>query len=121
MVLLVVVRYNVWSTAGINFRSLAIHDIFYFTTVTEITNYADDKTPNVIEENIESIIAIFQKDISIIIKWFQDNYFKLNAYQCHFLESNHCEMYIYATLQCNDFSKLLLTSIVILDLNLKMT
>ena len=49
--------------------------IFYFTTGTEITNYADDTTPYIIKEDIESLIEILQNDISIIIKWFQDNYF----------------------------------------------
>ena len=49
--------------------------IFYFTSGTEITNYADDTTPYIIKEDIESLIEILQNYISIIIKWFQDNYF----------------------------------------------
>ena len=40
--------------------NIYLNDIFYFTTGTEITNYANDITPYA----IESIIAILQKDIS---------------------------------------------------------
>ena len=78
------------SIVGTLLFTICLNDIFYFTTGTEINNYADDTTPYAIEEDIESIIAN-QNDIFIIIKWFQDNSFKLNAYKCHFLMSNHCK------------------------------
>ena len=71
--------------------NIYLNDIFYFTTGTEITNYADDTTPYTIKVDIESLIETLQNDISIIIKWFQDNYFKLNTDKCHFLVSNHGE------------------------------
>ena len=70
---------------------LYLNGIFYFTSGTEITNYAGDATPYTIKEDIESLIEILQNDISMIIKWFQDNYFKLNADKCHFLVPNHGE------------------------------
>ena len=71
--------------------NIYLNDMFYFTSGTEITNYADDTTPYTIKEDIESLIEILQNDISIIIKWFQDNYFKLNANKCHCLVPNHGE------------------------------
>ena len=64
--------------------NIYLNDIFYFTTGTEITNYADNTTPYTIKVDIESLIETLQNDISIIIKWFQDNYFKLNTDKCHF-------------------------------------
>ena len=71
--------------------NIYLNDIFYFTSGTEITNYVDDTTPYTIKEDIELLIGILQNDISIIIKWFQDNYFKLIADKCHFLVPNHGE------------------------------
>ena len=43
-----------------------LNDIFYFTSRTEITNYADDTTPYTIKDDIESLIEILQNDISIV-------------------------------------------------------
>ena len=93
--------FSVWSdiASGISQGSILgpllfniyLNDIFYFTSGTEITNYADDTTPYTIKEDIESLIEILQNDMSIIIKWFQDNYFKLNADKCHFLVPNNGE------------------------------
>ena len=65
------------------------NDIFYFTNGAEVTNYADDTTSYAIVEDFESLIKTLEKDVSLVIKWFQDNYFQINADKCQFLASNH--------------------------------
>ena len=69
--------------------NIYLNGIFYFTNGAKVTNYADDTTPYVIEEDFESLIKTFQMDVSLVIKWFQDNYFQMNADKCQFLASNH--------------------------------
>ena len=69
--------------------NIYLNDIFYFTNRAEVTNYADDTTPYAIEEDVESLIKTLEKDVSLVIKWFQDNYFQMNTYICQFLASNH--------------------------------
>ena len=65
-----------------------INDIFYFVDEKDIANYADDNTPYAIDTNIESLINTIENDASILMKWFQDNYLKMNEDKCHLLITN---------------------------------
>ena len=62
-----------------------MNDIFYFIREEDLANYADDNTPCLIENEIETLISIIEKDASILIKWFNDNYLKLNEDKCKLL------------------------------------
>ena len=53
-----------------------------------VTNYADDTTPNNTDKNIKSLISNLQDDLSILLNWFENNYFKLNADKCKLLVTN---------------------------------
>ena len=68
------------STLGPLLFNIYINYIFYFVDEKDIANYADDKTPYAIDTNID--------DASILIKWFQDNYLKMNEDKCHLLITN---------------------------------
>ena len=57
--------------------------------MSDIANYADDTTPFVVEKTIDSLLESLEKDTAALIKWFRDNYLKLNADKCHLLISNH--------------------------------
>ena len=69
--------------------NIYLNDIFYFIDKTKLTNYADDNTPYAIELSIETLINSLEHDTSILIKWFRDNYLKLNADKCHLLITKH--------------------------------
>ena len=71
--------------------NIYINDIFYFVNESNLTNYADDNTPYNIDSNIEELINSITNDTSLLIKWFKDNYFKMNADKCHLLITNHDE------------------------------
>ena len=45
-------------------------------------------TPYAIDTNIESLINTIENDASILMKWFQDNYLKMNEDKCHLLITN---------------------------------
>ena len=41
------------------------------------------------EPNIEALIRTLEVNTSILVKWVEDNYFKMNADKCHLLICNH--------------------------------
>ena len=68
--------------------NIYINDIFHFVE-DNITNYADDTTPYSMDTNIETLISNIQIDSSILLVWFEDNYFMLTADKCKLLITNH--------------------------------
>ena len=69
--------------------NIYINDIFYFIDEGNIANYADDNTPYAIDT--KTVINTLEKDVSTLMKWFSDNYMKLNEDKCHLQISNHDE------------------------------
>ena len=69
--------------------NIYINDIFYSISTSDIANYADDNTPYSVETTIYSLINTLENDTNILIKWFSNNYLKLNAEKCHLLISKH--------------------------------
>ena len=41
------------------------------------------------ELNIEALLGTLKVNTSILVKWFDDNYLKMNADKCHLLICNH--------------------------------
>ena len=77
------------SILGPLFFNIYLNDIFYFVNKCDITNYADDTTPYAVGTTMDTLLNSLEKDTKILIKWFRDNYFQLNADKCHLLISNH--------------------------------
>ena len=69
--------------------NIYMNDIFYFIREEDLANYADDNTPYTIENEIETLTRIIEKDAFILIKWFNDNYLKLNEDKCKLLITKH--------------------------------
>ena len=76
-----------------------------------MTNYADDNTPYAIDTNIDTLITNLVNDTSILITWFSDNYFKMNADKCKLLITNHEEdisaIIVGQSIKCSKSVKLL--------------
>ena len=68
--------------------NIYINDIFYFIDERNVANYADDNTPYAIETNIDSLVEDIETNATILIKWFRDNYLKMNEDKCHLLITN---------------------------------
>ena len=66
-----------------------INDVFYFVNEIDLTNYADDNTPNIIEKDIDSLVNMLEENISVLMKWFHNNYLVMNADKSHLLVTNH--------------------------------
>ena len=52
-------------------------------------NFADDTTPYVCDKNLEFVLAKLENSSDIAIKWFEDNYMKMNSDKCHLFISGH--------------------------------
>ena len=44
-----------------------------------LANYADDNTPNVTGCDIDTVLQYLKNDTNILLRWFENNYFKMNA------------------------------------------
>ena len=67
--------------------NIYVNDIFFFTT-EKLANYADDNTPYVTSKNIDTLLHNLGRETSTLVKWFKDNYFKMNPDKCHLLVTN---------------------------------
>ena len=62
-----------------------VNDIFWFSHRTKICNYADDTTIFACHPDLDTIIKQLEEDSSVLVKWFSDNFLKLNDDQCHLM------------------------------------
>ena len=62
-----------------------VNDIFWFPHRTKICNYADDTTIFVCHPDLDTIIKQLEEDSSVLVKWFSDNFLKLNDDKCHLM------------------------------------
>ena len=68
--------------------NIYINDIFYFVTKGNLTNYADDTTPFAIDTTLDVLLYSLETDTSVLIKWFHNNYLKMNPDKYHLLITN---------------------------------
>ena len=71
--------------------NIYINDVFYFIDEHDLTNYADDNTPNIIEKDTDSLVNKLEDNILVLMKWFYDNYLVMNADKAHLLVTNHLD------------------------------
>ena len=73
------------SVLGPLFFNIYINDLLLSIQDTDICNYADDTTLYTCDNNLDNVIARLENDSNIVIKWFTDNFMKLNTDKCHLL------------------------------------
>ena len=59
-----------------------------------MANYADDTTPYVCGEDLESVIKLLEKASKIVFDWFKSNQMKGNESKCHVILSTHDKMHV---------------------------
>ena len=67
--------------------NICICDMLYFLEDFDIANYADDSTPYTADKNIEFVVNNLEHSSSILFKWLNDNYMKVNTGKSHLLVS----------------------------------
>ena len=59
--------------------NIFICDMFYFLEDYDIANYADDTTPFSAKDNHELVVKDLEKSSSILFRWLEFNYMKINS------------------------------------------
>ena len=65
--------------------NIYINDLLLFIQNSDICNYADDTTIYSCDRNLDNITHKLENDCNVALKWFADNFMKLNADKCHLL------------------------------------
>ena len=72
--------------------NIFICDMFYFLENHELANYADDSTPYSAKRNHKLVIEELETSSSILFKWLQTNYMKVNTDKSHLLLSGNASL-----------------------------
>ena len=72
--------------------NIFICDMFYFLENYELANYADDSTPYIAKRNHKLVIEELETSSSILFKWLQTNYMKVNTDKSHLLLSGNVSL-----------------------------
>ena len=65
--------------------NIYINDLLLFIQNSDICNYADDTTIYSCDKSLDNITHKLENDCNVALKWFADNFMKLNADKCHLL------------------------------------
>ena len=76
------------SLLGPLFFNIFLADLFFVLNDVDIASYADNNTPHVIADNINSVITSLEKASKALFPWFENNLLKSNADKCHLLVSS---------------------------------
>ena len=71
--------------------NIFMNDIFYFVQNKCLANYADDNTPHTTGCDIATILHTLENETDILLKWFNINYFKMNADKCKLLVTKNSD------------------------------
>ena len=71
--------------------NIYLSDLFLFTSNSEIANYADDDSPYVFKQDIESVITKLGEDSQSLIEWVNNNALRANPDKFHLLISSSDE------------------------------
>ena len=55
----------------------------------DVCNFTDGTTPFVCDKNLQFILTKLENHSDIAIKWFENNYMKINSDKCHLFTSGH--------------------------------
>ena len=65
--------------------NIYIIDFLLFTQNSDICKYADDSTSYSCDKSLDTITHMFENDCNVALKWYADNFMKLNADKCHLM------------------------------------
>ena len=69
--------------------NIYLNDLFFINENTNVCNYADDTTLHTSDQSLQVVLDHLENDSLLAIKWFEDNYMKLNPDKCHLLVAGH--------------------------------
>ena len=69
--------------------NIYINDLFFIIKQTNVCNYADDTTLYACNKSLNELLLSLEHDSMLAVRWFENNYMKLNEDKCHFIISGH--------------------------------
>ena len=67
--------------------NIYLNDLFFFLKDVGICNCADDTSTYISNESLENVMESLEKKSMLAIRWFENNYIKLNTDKCHLIVS----------------------------------
>ena len=69
--------------------NIYLNYLFFFLKDVGICNFADDTITYISDESLENVLKSLEKNSMIAIRWFQNNYMKLNTDKCRMIVSGY--------------------------------
>ena len=71
---------------------ICLNDLFFFLKDVGICNFADDTTTYISDESLENVLKSLEKNSVLAIRWFENNYMKLNTRKDLIWKSNDVKL-----------------------------
>ena len=86
------------SVLGTLLFNICLNDLFFFLKDVGICNFADDTTTYICDESLENVLKSLEKNSMFVIRWFENNYMKLNTYKCRLIVSGYNHEQVWANI-----------------------
>ena len=78
--------------------NIYLNDLFFFLKDVGICNFADDTTTYISDESLENVLKSLEKNSMLAIRWFENNYMKLNTDKCRLIVSGYKHEQVWANI-----------------------
>ena len=72
-----------------------LNELFFFLKDVGICNFADDTTTYISDKSLENVLKSLEKNSMLAIRWFENNYMKLNTDKCRLILSGYKHEQVY--------------------------
>ena len=79
--------------------NIYLNDLFFFLKDVGICNFADDTTTYISDESLENVLKSLEKNSMLAIRWFENNYMKLNTDKCRLIVSGYKHEQVWANIE----------------------
>ena len=76
--------------------NIYLSDLFVFLKDVGMCNFADDTTTYISDESLGNVLRSPEKNSMLAIRWFEDNYMKLNTDKCCLIVSGYKHEQVWA-------------------------
>ena len=75
--------------------NIYLNELFFFLKDVGICNFADDTTTYISDKSLENVLKSLEKNSMLAIRWFENNYMKLNTDKCRLILSGYKHEQVY--------------------------
>ena len=78
--------------------NINLDDLLFSLKDIGICNFADDTTAYISDESLENVLKSLEKNSVFAIRWFENNYMKLNTDKCRLIVSGYKHEQVWANI-----------------------